>query len=124
MTHAGPEALQAYLVEHYRPGLSVTGLATLAALVRDAAGALQREGQPVRYVNSTIVPAEEALLSMFESATEELVHEVYARADVPFDRMGAVIAEGGPQWHAVDKSAAPASTPNDVVSREGGNHDS
>ncbi len=103
MTHAGAEALQAYLVEHYRPGLSVSGLATLAALVRDAAGAMQSEGQSVRYVHSTIVPAEEALLSMFESATEELVHEVYARADVPFDRMGAVISEGGPQWLAVDE---------------------
>ena len=72
MTHAGAEGLQAYLVEHYRPGLSVSGLATLAALVR-------------------------------ESATEELVHEVYARADVPFDRMGAVISEGDPQWLAVDE---------------------
>ena len=103
MTHTGAEELQAYLVEHYRPGLSVSGLAALAAHVRDAAGAMQSEGQPVRYVHSTIVPAEEALLSMVESATEELVHEVYTRADVPFDRMGAVINEGGPQWLAVDE---------------------
>jgi hypothetical protein len=102
MTGAGAEGLRAYLVEHYRPGLSVPGLATLAALVRDAAGALQDEGRPVRYLHSTIVPADEALLSVFESATEELVREVYARADVPFDRLGAVIDEGGPQWLAVD----------------------
>jgi hypothetical protein len=105
MTYAGAKGLQAYLVEHYRPGLSVTGLATLAALVRDAAGAMQSEGRPVRYLRSTIVPADEALLSVFESATEELVHAVYARAEVPFDRIGAVIREGGPQWIAVAETA-------------------
>ncbi len=121
MTHVGPDGLQAYLVEHYRPGLSVTGLATLAALVRDAAGAMQSEGRPVRYLQSTIVPADEALLTVFESATEELVHEVYARAEVPFDRMGAVISEGGPAWLAVNGGGS-AQSPG--VSFEGGNDDS
>jgi hypothetical protein len=121
MTDPAAEGLGAYLVEHYRPGLSVTGLVTLAALVRNTAGAMQSEGRPVRYLHSTIVPAEEALLSVFESATEELVHEVYARADVPFDRMGAVISEGGPAWLAVDGDG-PAQSPG--VSFEGGNHDS
>jgi len=104
MTHAGAEALQAYLVEQYRPGLSVPGLATLAALVRDAAGAMQSEGRSVRYLHSTIVPGDEALLSVFESATEQLVREVYARADVPFDRIGPVISEGGLRWPAVDET--------------------
>jgi hypothetical protein len=121
MTHAGAEGLQRNLVEHYRPGLSVTGLATLASLVRDAAGAIHREGRPVRYLHSTIVPADEALLSVFESATEELVHEVYARAEVPFDRMGAVISEGGPAWRAVDGGRS-ARSPG--VSFEGGDDDS
>ena len=120
MTDPAEEGLRAYLVEHYRPGLSVTGLATLAALVRDAAGALESEGRPVRYLHSTIVPADEALLSVFESTTAELVQEVYARADVPFDRLGAVISEGGPQWLAADGGEAPS----DVVSFEGGNDDS
>ena len=107
MTGTGTEELQGYLVEHYRPGLSVPGLATLAALVRDAATAMHDEGLPVRYLHSTIVPADEALLSVFESATQELVCEVYARADVPFDRMGAVISEGGRQWLAADDREAP-----------------
>ena len=120
MTDAGARALQAYLVEHYRPGLSVPGLATLAALVRETAAALEDEGRPVRYLHSTIVPADEALLSVFESATEELVREVYTRAEVPFDRLGAVISEGGPQWLAVD-DGGPS---NDVVSFEGGKDDS
>jgi hypothetical protein len=127
MTHAGAERLRSYLVEHYRPGLSVTGLATLAALVRDAAGALETEGRPVKYVHSTIVPADEALLSVFESATDELVHEVYTRADVQFDRMGEVISEGGPAWLAVDGSeVVEAGGPEQSlgVSFEGGNHDS
>lgn len=120
MTDPAADGLRAYLVEHYRPGLSVTGLATLAALVRDAAGALESEGRPVRYLHSTIVPADEALLSVFESTTAELVQEVYARADVPFDRLGAVISEGGPQWLAADGDGAPS----DVASFEGGNDDS
>ena len=51
------------------------------------------EGRAVRYLRSTIVPADEALLCVFEADSEELVREVYARAGVPFERLSAAIAD-------------------------------
>jgi hypothetical protein len=49
----------------------------------------------VRYVRSTIVPADESLLCLLEAATEELVHETYVRAGIPFDRISPAIPEAG-----------------------------
>ena len=82
-----------YLVEHYSPGLTVDGLGSWAARVRDTAVAMGSEGRAVRYLRSTIVPADEALLCVFEADSEELVREVYARAGVPFERLSAAIAD-------------------------------
>ena len=82
-----------YLVEHYSPGLTIDGLASLAARVRETAVAMSREGRPVHYLRSTIVPADEALMCVFEADSEELVREVYARAGVPFERLSAAIAD-------------------------------
>ena len=53
---------QTYLVEHYRPGFTVEALQQCAARIRVAADEMGREGKPVRYVRSTIVPADESLL--------------------------------------------------------------
>jgi len=88
------EARQTYLVEHYRPGLGVDGFKQWAVRVREATVAMEREGNPVRYVRSTIVPADEALLCILEAATEELVREAYVRAGIPFERLSTVIPEG------------------------------
>jgi Nickel responsive protein SCO4226-like len=82
-----------YLVEHYSPGLTVDGLSSWAARVRDMALAIGSEGRAVRYLRSTIVPADEALLCVFEAGSEELVREVYARAGVPFERLSVAIAD-------------------------------
>ena len=89
-------ARETFLVEHYRPGRTVEELREWAVRVRDAAGELERAGEPVHYVRSTIVPGDEALLCVLEAATEELVREAYARAGLPFERLSAVIpTEGG-----------------------------
>jgi hypothetical protein len=82
-----------YLVEHYSPGLTVDGLGSWAARVRDTAVAMGSEGSAVRYLRSTIVPADEALLCVFEADSAELVRAVYARAGVPFERLSAAIAD-------------------------------
>jgi Nickel responsive protein SCO4226-like len=87
------EARQTYLVEHYRPGLTVDGLKQWAARVREATDELAREGKLVRYLRSTIVPADESLLCVLEAASEELVREVYARAGLPFERLSVVLPE-------------------------------
>jgi hypothetical protein len=85
--------MNSYLVEHYRPGLSVEALSEWAARVRDAATEMAREGKSVRYVRSTIVPADESLLCLLEAGSQALVLETYARAGIPFERVSAVIPE-------------------------------
>jgi hypothetical protein len=88
------EARQTYLVEHYRPGLTVDGLKQWAARVREATDELEREGKDVRYLRSTIVPADESLLCVFEAANEELVRDAYARAGLSFERLSVALPEG------------------------------
>ncbi len=89
------EARQTYLVEHYRPGLTVDGLKQWAARIHEATDELEREGKSVRYLRSTIVPADESLLCVLEAASEELVREAYERAGLPFERLSIVLSEGG-----------------------------
>ena len=83
---------QEYLVEHYRPGVTVGEFRNWAARVRESADEMEREGNLVRYLRSTIVPVDEALLCVLEAASEELVHETYARAGISYDRISAAIA--------------------------------
>jgi hypothetical protein len=89
-------ARQTYLVEHYRPGFTAEGLEDWAARVRAAAVGIAREGEPVRYLRSTIVPADESLLCLLEAPSDDLVRAVYARAGVPFERLTAVISDDAP----------------------------
>lgn len=95
---ADVEQLHTYLVEHYRPGLTVQALKEWAVRVRHAALAMRREGKPVRYLRSAIVPADESLLCVLEASSEELVRETYARAGLPFERLSSVIPEGADGW--------------------------
>lgn len=88
----GAGARHTYLVEHYRPGVPAEGLRRGAARVRQAVDQLEREGTPVRYLNATIVPADESFLCVLECASEELVREAYARASISFERISAAIA--------------------------------
>jgi hypothetical protein len=94
------EARRTYLVEHYRPGRSVDDLRQWAGRIRASAAEMEREGKAVRYLRSAIVPTDESLLCVLEAATEELVRETYARAGIPFERLSAVIPEGGREWVA------------------------
>lgn len=101
-----------YLVEHYAPGLTVDGLGCRAALVREAAAAMGDEGRAVRYLRSTIVPTDEALMCVFEAGSEELVRDVYARAGVPFERLSVAIAEES-EW--LDPGSTPSESTNRVT---------
>jgi hypothetical protein len=94
MARTGAETRETYLVEHYRPGLSAEELRAWAARVRDTTNEMEREGNAVRYLRATIVPTDESLLCVFEAASEELVREAYARAEIPFERITAVIPDG------------------------------
>jgi hypothetical protein len=87
--------MQTYLVEHYRPGLTTEALQDAAGRVRDAALALERRGIEIHYVRSTIVPGDEAFLSLFEAASEDAVRQAYSRAGVHFERISLAIPADG-----------------------------
>jgi len=88
---ANRRAWETYLVEQYRPGSEVDGLRQTARDVHESAGELEREGRPVRFLHSTIIPADEALLCFLEAESEALVRETYDRAGVAFDRISAAL---------------------------------
>jgi Nickel responsive protein SCO4226-like len=87
------EARKTYLVEQYRPGLAVDGLVRTANDVRASAGELARQGKPVRFLHSAVIPGDEALLCFLEAASLDLVRETYERAGVPFDRISAAMPD-------------------------------
>ena len=82
---------QAYLVEHYRPGLDVSQLTSAIARVRAAVVEMERTGEPMHYVSSTIVPSDESFYCVIEAATEEDVRGAYARVGIPFERISPAI---------------------------------
>jgi hypothetical protein len=84
-----------FLVEGYRPGMQVDDLRQSVSRIRQAAAEMQREGKQLRHVRSTIVPADEAYLCVFEAASEDLVREAYARAGTPLERVSTAIVEEG-----------------------------
>ena len=86
---------QAYLVEHYRPGLDVSQLTRAVARVSETIAELKRTGEPIHYVSSTIVPSDESFYCVIEAATQEDVRGAYARAGVPFERVSAAITVDG-----------------------------
>jgi len=86
-----PEPRKTFLVEHYRPGRDVAQLSSSIARIRETVTEMERAGEPVRYLSATIVPNDESFFCLIEAACEEVVSDVYRRADVPFERISAAI---------------------------------
>jgi hypothetical protein len=84
-----------YLVEQYRPGLGPDELRRVADGVRLVVDRLERNGRQIRFVRSTIVPADEAILSIVEATSESIVREAYAGAGSPIERISTAIDQGG-----------------------------
>lgn len=82
---------QAYVVDHYRPGLTGEGLRNQAERVRDAVVEMARAGNPIRWLSSTVVPEDDYFQSMIEATSEALVREAHARAGISFERMSVAI---------------------------------
>jgi len=88
------EHTTSYLVEHYRPGTSVGDLRAWADRLGAAAAELEREGEAIRLVRTTIVPADESLLCVFEAQSEAVVRTAYGRAGLRFERISAALSSG------------------------------
>jgi hypothetical protein len=86
-------ALETYLVEHYWPGLDRMILWRAVVAIRRAAWLHELERGTVRYVRSSIVPRDEAFVSVFEAESEQSVRETYASAGFVFERISRAIQE-------------------------------
>lgn len=86
--------MQTFLVEHYRPGTCVDDLRRAAALVLLAAELMEDEGCAVRFLSTTVVPADEGFLSVIEASSEGAVRAAYARAGVACERISLALADG------------------------------
>ena len=92
---AAAKTRQAFLVEHYRPGLDAEALRRWVARVRATVAELDRKGKPMRVLRSTIVPRDESFLCVIEAASEQLIREAYARAGIPFERISPALTDEG-----------------------------
>jgi Protein of unknown function (DUF4242) len=91
----GPtDPVSTFLVERYWPGTSAAEVRSAVARETRSADELRQAGRPVRYLRSTFMPAEDALLCLFEAGSSEEVADVNRRASVPFDRIVEVIVFG------------------------------
>ena len=71
-----------YLVESYIPRSRAREARAAGRNARTAAEELVREGTPVRYVRTTLLPDDETCFHIFEATTEEAVGETCRRAGI------------------------------------------
>ena len=89
------EGGQTFLVEHYWPGVTLEAFRSAAERVREAAEEMALAAAPIRFLHSTLVPADENAFCLFAAASAELVEEAYRRAGVPFERIRAALQVEG-----------------------------
>jgi hypothetical protein len=72
--------------ECYWPGVVESDLQALDERLRASTADLQGRGEPVRYLGSILLQADEVVLCQFWG-TSAAVREVAERSDVPFERI-------------------------------------
>jgi hypothetical protein len=72
--------------ECFWPGVAESDLRALDERLRAATAVLQGRGEPVRYLGSILLQADEVVLCQFEGAPAA-VREVAERSQVPFERI-------------------------------------
>ena len=76
-----------YLVELYLSRAGSDGADGAVERARSAAEAIAREGAPLQWLRTILVPEDETCFFLFEAASAELVREVGTRAGISFDRI-------------------------------------
>jgi hypothetical protein len=80
-----------FVVEVYAPNLSRADLADVAARAETAAREMEREGVPVRYLRSVLVPEDETCFHHFEGPTLDAIRRASQRAGLlSDDRLGSI----------------------------------
>jgi len=75
------------MVECYWPDVTDEKAEAVAARARSSADALTREGSPVRYMGSILMPADDVVFYLFEGSSADAVREASERAEIPFERV-------------------------------------
>ena len=81
-----------FLVELYVSHTDPAALERNAESARRAACALTREGTPVRYLRSILVPADETCFVLLQAHSVAAAGEVARRAGLRFDRLAEAVA--------------------------------
>jgi hypothetical protein len=83
---SGTTGAKSYLVECFWPGVSSEQTAAAARRAQWAARGLRRQGRPLHFLGSILIPADETVFCLFEG-TEADVRTVSKQAGVPFERV-------------------------------------
>jgi hypothetical protein len=76
-----------FLGEGYPVGVGRTALIAAARRARVVAAEMRAEGSQVRFVKSTFLPAEDALICLFDASSADVVRELGQRAGLPIERV-------------------------------------
>ena len=79
--------MQGYIVECYVPKAKSDEFSAVRARARAAARGMTREGIPVRYLRSILIPEDETCFHVFEGPSADVVGEVSRRAALTYERI-------------------------------------
>jgi Protein of unknown function (DUF4242) len=83
--------MKKYLVELYEPTARPAAVAAAAERAREAALEITREGTPVRYVRSLLIPEDQTCFHLFEGSSTESIDEASKRAALAYERIVEVV---------------------------------
>jgi len=104
--------MQTYLVERYLPEAAGLGPNDIAGRAEAAAAAMRLEGVPIRYLGSTLAPADESCLCVFEAPTEQAVRETNDRAGLAYERIVEAVLAPSPPPEGVEMVRADVPEPS------------
>ena len=85
-----------FLVEHYRPGITVEEFREAASRMRQVSEAMATSPSPIRFLHSTLIPEDETAFCVFHASSQAAVEEAYRHAGVSFERIVDAMEFGQP----------------------------
>jgi hypothetical protein len=87
MSSASESAQRTFLVEHYRPAITIEEFRETASRMRRVADEMASSEPSIRFLHSTLVPEDETAFCVFRASSRTVVEEAYRRAGVSFERI-------------------------------------